>query len=213
VRARLTAGETITEKEGEVSVVQLANSGLETLQQTQPDLKTIADTMSAVSTIGSTAVKFLQGGQKLYAYLIGRIKKEDSEPEKRPVEIQPKEHVAVLIDINRRLLHDVAAFLDAQGVDANLIIVTNSPTYSSEVRFLDVDDPEEWETLVREFNKAVGTIKREVGTAKLHFFLSTPLPLAFGLGSVWGTVDEATVYHWQAGTYHPVMPISRRLRQ
>ncbi len=64
------------------------------------------------------------------------------------------------------------------------------------------------------FEHGSEAIKFAVGSAKLHVFLSIPLPAAFGLGSVRGTVDEsATIYHWQDNTYHPVLPITRALRQ
>lgn len=36
--------------------------------------------------------------------------------------------------------------------------------------------------------------------------------MAFGLGAVWGTVNDATVYHWENNTYYPVMKIDRKLR-
>jgi hypothetical protein len=65
---------------------------------------------------------------------------------------------------------------------------------------------------VQEFTATMNAIKHQLGGARVHIFLSTPLPLAFGLGSVWGTVDEATVYHWEKQTYYPAMKISRALR-
>jgi len=194
-----------------MNILQLAKDGLEAIQQIQPGIESTAKVATALTTIGSTGVKVLQQGKKLYTYLIGKFK--DDEAQERQTTIEPKEDVAILVDINRRLLQDVARYLDAQEIDANLIIVTNDPTYSSQIRFLDVEDPDEWESLVRDFNQAINIIKQAVGGARLHFFLSTPLPIAFGLGSVWGTVDKATVYHWESGTYHPVMKVSRQLRQ
>jgi hypothetical protein len=46
----------------------------------------------------------------------------------------------------------------------------------------------------------------------MRFFISAPMPIAFGIGSVWGTVDEATVYHWEKQTYYPVLHVTRELR-
>ncbi|MDY6876462.1 MAG: SAVED domain-containing protein [Chloroflexota bacterium] len=195
-----------------MDILQLAKDALEAIQQMQPGIESAAKVTTALTTIGSTGVKLLERGKNLYTYLVGRLKDGEAEKQK-PTTVEPKEDVAILVDINRRLLQDVAQYLHTQGIDANLIIVTNDPAYSSQVRFLSVEDSEEWETLVQDFNQAINVIKHTVGSARLHFFLSTPLPIAFGLGSVWGTVDEATVYHWERGTYHPVMNISRQLRQ
>lgn len=195
-----------------MDILQLAKDGLEAIQQIQPGIESTAKVATAITTVGSTGVKVLQQGKKLYIYLVGKFKKKE-EKKGEPTTIEPKEDVAILVDINRRLLQDVAQYLNTQDIDANLVIVTNDPAYSSQIRFLDVEDPEEWETLVRDFNQTINVIKHAVGSARLHFFLSTPLPIAFGLGSVWGTVGEATVYHWEKGTYHPVMKISRQLRQ
>lgn len=195
-----------------MDILQLAKDGLEAIEKIQPGMEATAKVATAITTIGSTGVKVLQQGKKLYTYLVGKFKDDEAE-EEQAATIEPKENVAILVDINRRLLQDVARYLDAQDIDANLVIVTNDPAYSSLIRFLDVEDPDEWESLVQDFNRAINVIKQAVGSARLHFFLSTPLPIAFGLGSVWGTVDEATVYHWENDTYHPVLKISRKLRQ
>jgi len=36
--------------------------------------------------------------------------------------------------------------------------------------------------------------------------------LAFGMGAVWGTVSEATFYHWGGKNYFPAVQIDRELR-
>lgn len=195
-----------------MNIVELAKAGMEIIQQVEPGVKSAAEVTTSLATIGTAVVKVLQKGKTLYTYFIGKRKDEETE-EPGSVEIMPKADVAVLVDINRRMLQDVANYLDGQGIDANLVIVTNDPAYSDKVRFLDAQAPDEWEELVQDFNSAIGIIKHAVGNARLHFFLSTPLALAFGLGSVWGTVDEATVYHWEEDTYQPSMKISRWLRQ
>lgn len=117
------------------------------------------------------------------------------------------------------MLQDVARYLDEQNLDADMLVVTNDPAYSDKVKFLDPNQPEEWTELVQEFTATMNAIKHQLGGAQVHIFLSTPLPLAFGLGAVWGTVDLATVYHYQEikkenrSTYYPAMKISRELRQ
>lgn len=193
-----------------MDVVMFTKEVLEAIQKIQPQLDAAAKVMTAATTIGSTVVQLVKQGKQLYTYLVG----EKPAPASKDEAVTPaaKDHVAILIDINRRMLADVTAYLQGQGIDANIFIVTNDPAYSSTIRFLDVHDPAEWEGIVKEFSETIGVIKRHVGKAQMHFFLSTPLPIAFGLGSVWGTVDEAVVYHWEGGTYHPTMTISRRLR-
>lgn len=193
-------------------IVTLAKEGMEIIQTVQPGLETAAKTATSLTTIGSTVVRALQMGKKLYTFIIGSSGDDAAEKESETT-ISAKQDVAVLVDINRRMLRDVAGFLEAREIDANLIVVTNDRDYGKKPIFLNPEDPGEWEELVREFHDAIASIKQEVGGARCHIFLSTPLSLAFGLGSVWGTVDNATVYHWEENTYHPSMKISRKLRQ
>ena len=193
-------------------------------EQIEPGIAAAAKVGSALGTVGTAGIKVIQKGRQFVTYWIERKKPKPEPAPKPPVsgevetvtdttKIVSKRDVAILIDINRRILVDVARYLDEQQIDADLLIVTNDPAYSDQIKFLPVQQPDEWEEMVQEFSGAMNAIKRAVGKANLHIFLSTPLPLAFGIGSVWGTVDEATVYHWEEGTYHPVMPISRALRQ
>ena len=192
-----------------MDIVTLAKNGIEFINQSQP----VLDATTKFFTFGSAAIELILKGGKLYAYFIGNQAKSDSEDGDSPIEIEAKPDIAILVDINRRMLVDVAQFLQEQEIDANLLLITNDSTYNEKLIFLDPAKPSEWEEIVKEFAMATGLIKRHVGNVRMHLFLSTPLPLAFGLGSVWGTVDNCTVYHWQDGTYHPVMPISRALRQ
>lgn len=192
-----------------MDVLTFTKTVFEAIQKIQPGLDSAAKVATSLTTIGTTVVQLLKHGRRLYTYFVGQ--RADA-GQGDVVEIVQKEDVVILIDINRRMLADVTTYMQTQKIDANLFIVTNDPLYSEQIQFLDASNPQEWEELVREFNEVIGIIKRYVGNARMHFFLSTPLPLAFALGSVWGTVDEATVYHWQNNSYHPVMPISRRLR-
>ena len=205
-------------------VFTITKDVLDAIQKLQPGLEAAAKAATSMTTVGGTVVQLVLQGKKLYTYLIGQNKKKDgaqassqvgepiSADEIDAAEIEATQDVAILVDINRRMLPDVMTFLEKQEIDANLFIVTNDPTYGSTIRFLEPEEPAEWTTLVQEFNEVMGVINRSVGNAQLHIFLSTPLALAFGLGAVWGTVDNATVYHWQDNTYHPAMEISRRLR-
>jgi hypothetical protein len=172
-----------------------------------------------LNAVGKAVVTVVKKGRQLITYLIKkREETEQGQPPGAPLTIT-RPHVAILVDINRRMLQDVARYLDEQNLDADLLIVTNDPAYGDKVKFLDPNKPEEWTALVQEFTATMNAIKHQLGGAQVHIFLSTPLPLAFGLGAVWGTVDLATVYHYQEikkenrSTYYPVMRISRELRQ
>ncbi|NUM45125.1 MAG: SAVED domain-containing protein [Anaerolineales bacterium] len=207
-----------------MTLLDLAQNVTTFFEQIEPGVTAAVKVGTALGPVGSAGIKVIQKGKQFITYWIERQKPKPEPTPKRSgssgletvkdtTKIVTKQDVAILIDINRRMLVDVAQYLDEKQIDADLLIVTNDPAYSGQIKFLPVNQPEEWVEMVREFNGAMNAIKREVGKANLHLFLSTPLPLAFGIGSVWGTVDEATVYHWEAGTYHPVMPITRALRQ
>jgi len=192
--------------------VTIANHGLLIIQQAAAEVERQTTGVVDLGTRGNTNVKLLQQGKQLHTYLFSLQQADHARHEATAV-IKAAQDVAVLVDVNRRILLDVARYLDEQKIEATLIIVTNDPDYSKQTPFLDVETPSVWTELVQEFNSAITHIKHFTGSARFHFFLSTPLPLAFGLGAVWGTVEEATVYHYEKNTYHPVMKISRELRQ
>jgi hypothetical protein len=200
---------------------------LEIFQQVEPGLASAVKVGGSLGTVGVATVKVVQKGQKLITYWIERAKTTKATApvlppaEKPAAQVAPvpmdeaittKKHVAILVDINRRALQDVAGFLAQKGMDADLFIVTNDPLYGSQVKSLDERDPLEWVQIVQEFNTAINAVKHAVGHVDIHIFLSTPVALAFGLGCTWGTVSEATVYHWNGKGYVPLMPISRDLR-
>jgi hypothetical protein len=191
----------------------LAQAALALIQQAAPGMTITADALTLLGVAKNVAVQIVKKGRQLVTYLITHRQDEatGATPEKKLA--LTKRNVAILVDINRRMLMDVAAFLEQQKIDAELLLVTNDPAYGSQVKFISPEQPADWEELVREFNATMNEIKHALGGVRVHIFLSTPLPLAFGLGSVWGTVDEATVYHWEKQNYYPVMKISRELRQ
>jgi hypothetical protein len=198
-------------------LLPLVKDALTALQQADPSLSALVSAGTILNAVGKAAVTVVKKGAQLITYLIARREDEQQEPSEPLAITRP--HVAILVDINRRMLQDVARYLDEQNLDADLLIVTNDPAYGDKVKFLDPNRPEEWTALVQEFTATMNAIKHQLGGAQVHIFLSTPLPLAFGLGAVWGTVDLATVYHYQEikkenrSTYYPVMKISRELRQ
>jgi hypothetical protein len=203
-----------------MNILQLVKDGLALIQELEPGLTAAVKAGSALGTMGSAVVKVVQKGQRLITYVISR--REGQEPaEPQPQEIVPigddepmvtKPDVAVVVDVSRRILRDVARYLDDEDIDADIILLTNDPQYGDVPEFISADDSDMWIEMVQDFHRGMSRVKREVGAARVHIFLGTPLPLAYGMGTVWGTVDEATVYHWENNTYHPVMPISRVLR-
>ncbi len=66
-------------------------------------------------------------------------------------------------------------------------------------------DPAVW--VVDAFGARAGG-KRSAGTS----VYVRHIPLAFGMGAVWGTVSEATFYHWGGKNYFPAVQIDRELR-
>lgn len=196
---------------------------LDTIKILQANEAALSAGASAV-TLGAAAVRVFEKGRELITYHITDAESEQvqvpalggplgASPDGKPF----KQDVAIVVDINRRLLPDVAAYLQEQQIDADLFFVTNNLTYAFKSKALDVNDPEEWKEVVQEFNAVMEQLKVHVKRRRIHIFMSVPLPIAFGMGAVWGTVDVATVYHYQGSeqepsTYYPVMKISRALR-
>jgi hypothetical protein len=204
-----------------MSILQTVKDGLELIQELEPGLTSAVKAGGALGTMGSAVVKLYQRGKHLITYVISRRGDEELEPGTQQ-DIEPipdgepmvrKSDVAVVVDVSRRMLRDVARYLDSQNIDADIILLTNDPEYGDTAKFLDVQEPASWAEVVKDFHRGMSRVKREIGTPQVHIFIGAPLPLAFGMGAVWGTVDEATVYHWDGKTYHPVMPITRELRR
>jgi hypothetical protein len=200
-----------------MSAVELAKEILTFFTKIQPGMEGISDTGTVIAASGKAVLYVIDKGARLVAYLLTRANKSTepvSQRRKRSSPIKVKPDVAIIVDINRRSLSDVAAYLDENHIDADIVIITNDPTYQSKSVFLDPAEQEDWECMVREFSKVMDGIKHTVGGARLHIFLSTPNALAFAMGAVRGLVDENTVvYHWEKQTYFPVVTLSRQLRQ
>lgn len=113
--------------------------------------------------------------------------------------------VAIVVDIARPTIKDVAHYLDEIDLPANFILLQHAAD-----AFLDAT--KRWDGFVNAFSQTMNKSKHTFTGAQSHFFLAAPGALLFGLGTIWGTVDEAVVYHYESGTYHPVLAISRKLR-
>ena len=121
--------------------------------------------------------------------------------------VRSKLNMAVVIDIARPSLRNVATYLDDQNMDVNFVVFR----HAEPGKFFKTDD--DWQAIGITFGDVMARIKREFDMAKLHFFLAGPGSLLFAMGCIWGTVDDATIYHYENNTYHPVLPISRSLRE
>ncbi len=203
-----------------MKIEHIANDILEFFQQIEPGTTAMLKVGSAVGVAGKYGVAVYQKGKQFVTYIVTKINKKQPETLPSPITLEPvanfnqlvsKQDVAILIDINRRMLMDVSRHLDKNKIDADLIIITNDEKYSSEIKFLQDDKPEEWEEIVRDFSKVINAVKFSVGQANVHIFMSVPLPVAFGLGSVSGTVDNANIYHYHNG-YYKVLETKRLLR-
>lgn len=192
------------------SYVQLVVEALRFFEHVKPGVEGLAVTGSAVMSAAKASGYLIQRGAKSLSVLIARPKKEVKKKNAAPA--LSKKNVAIVVDINNRIVANVEAFLKSKKLDADMIVITNDASYSDEIGQLDVRKPKEWQALAQEFKTHSQKIKRLVGGATVHIFMAVPVPLAFGLGAVWGTVDDAIVYHWQNSTYHPVMKIERSLR-
>jgi hypothetical protein len=118
-----------------------------------------------------------------------------------------KLNIAVVIDIARPALRNVAAYLDNQGIDANFVVFR----HAEPGQFFSVHD--NWQQLAITFGDVMDRIKREFNGVKIHFFMAGPGALLFSMGCIWGTVDEAVIYHYENNTYHAVLSTTRELRQ
>jgi hypothetical protein len=205
--------------------VQFVLEAVKAFEAMKPGMEGMVTAGALLSAGAKGSVYVVQKGAKLISYLIKRGGKKKAAPKektaargKKTVKAaieEPqitKEDVAIVVDISRRALVDVAAFLDKQKIDADIVMVTNDAAYGPDVKFLDANSEAEWLDVVREFVSMMNKIKRVRGGARVHIFLAAPLPLVFAMGAVWGTVDEASVYHWEQNTYHKVVNISRGLR-
>jgi hypothetical protein len=143
--------------------------------------------------------------------LVGQLRPkvtwQDSPQQADGADIIAKLNVAVVVDIARPAVRDVGRYLDEIEMDANFLLLQNAMPD----KFLSPED--KWDDFITAFAQTMDNIKHTFSGARLHFFLSAPGALIFGLGCIWGTVDEAEVYHYQSGVYYPVITISRQLRR
>ncbi|MCC6607990.1 MAG: SAVED domain-containing protein [Anaerolineae bacterium] len=120
--------------------------------------------------------------------------------------IVSKLDMVVIVDVARSATGNAAQYLDTRGVSANFVLLRHVQPGA----FFSVND--NWQQLIITFGEVMDQVKREFAGAHLHFFMAGPGALLFSMGCVWGTVDEAVVYHYEESTYHPVLKTSREMR-
>jgi hypothetical protein len=194
----------------------------EFMREYQPVLDSTIKFGTSAYTIGSSLVKVLQQGKHLATIAVGKkkaVRKSKSDKKttsrarsKESGQITVKKDVAIVVEISRPAVRDAVSFLKKKKKDANLVVITPAREPGEPIHGLDSGKPKLWSEVVEEFSTAIDAIKNEMGSVHMHIFLATPVVLAFGLGTVWGTVDEATIYHWDGKSYQRVLEIKRELR-
>lgn len=124
----------------------------------------------------------------------------------KPNELIPRLDTAIVVDIARPAVANVAQYLDEEQVEANFIVLRHA-----ENRFLTAQD--EWALMIQGFSAAMNQFSRRLVGSRAHFFLAGPGAMLFGLGCIWGTVSEAAVYHYENNRYYHVFDVSRELRR
>jgi len=200
---------------------QLAMEAIKAFEAMKPGIEGALATGTLLTSTAKASIYVVQKGAKMISYLITRRKKEPAKAKTkaarkpRPASkvreeaLVTKKDVAIIIDINRRSLTQVAEYLETKNIDADFILITNDPAYSDQIKMLKSKNPREWEAILKDLALQMTKIQKTVGSAKLHIFQSTPVALSFGLGCVWGTVHPATIYHYEEGTYYPVLQVKR----
>lgn len=118
-----------------------------------------------------------------------------------------KPDLAVIISLAPRpglIGHDVATYFDKRGdIDAHFFILQ-----SNQNALLDPKVP--WDASVQLYHRTLTKIRHIAQSTRVHIFLSAPSPFIFAAGAVWGTVDNAVLYHRQ-DDYYAVVNINRTL--
>lgn len=200
---------------------QLAMEALKAFEAMKPGLEGALTAGTLLTGASKASIYVVNKGAKMISYLITRGKK--TTPRTKPnaarkPRTQPtgqlealvtKKDVAIVIDINKRTLLQVAEYLESKKIDADFIVITNDPTYGDQIKLLKSKNLKEWEAVLKDFALHMTKVQKAVGRANVHIFQSTPVALAFGLGCVWGTVQPGTIYHYEDGTYYPVLQVKR----
>lgn len=125
----------------------------------------------------------------------------------RDIPIVNKKALAIVIDLTKRpIMEDVCRYLeDSAGLDANFLLC-QAPNGKRHI------DPGNWNNFPKTFFKLIQDELSLGRATEYHIFVSAPGTIAFGLGAMWATVKDATIYHLDKNSYLPAIQISRELQ-
>jgi hypothetical protein len=147
---------------------------------------------SDLQTAWDATKLFVWAGKQLKAWVESR-QPGAAEAKAKPARKAKRRDVAIVVRISRLNVEDVRAFLAARKIDADLVVISNSP--SDQVVHLP-NDAEAWEELVREFYAAFTKIQAETGARRFHLFLAAPAALGFAMGCTMSTLYDVHLYQW-----------------
>jgi NACalpha-BTF3-like transcription factor len=182
-------------------------------ENVKPAVEGLSATGTVLASTASVTVSVIKNGAKMFSYLIKRPEKKTA---KKKADKTGKlditsEDIAIVVDIAQPILENVGAYLKENKIDADVVLVTNREKYSDKPLFLKLDESE-WEKVVSDFVNIMYEVRRSSTGCRIHIFSSAPVPISFAIGAMWGTVQNATLYHWQDDQYHPVIRVRRDIR-
>lgn len=178
----------------------------------KPALEGLTATGTVIASTASVTISVIKNGAKMFSYLIKRPEKKTTGQKTHSGNLDiSSDDIAIVVDIAQPILENVGAYLQAHKIEADVVLVTNREKYSDKPLFLKLDEAE-WEQVVRDFVDIMYEVRRSSAGRKIHIFSSAPVPISFAIGAMWGTVQNATLYHWQDDNYHPVVHVRRDIR-
>jgi NACalpha-BTF3-like transcription factor len=179
----------------------------------KPAVEGLSATGTVLASTASVTVSVIKNGAKMFSYLIKRPEKKKGKKKTASGSLDiTKKDIAIVVDIAQPILENVRIYLEKKKIDADVVLVTNRAKYSDKPLFLNADSEKEWEQVVGDFVDIMYEVRRSSAGCKIHVFSSAPVPVSFAIGAMWGTVQNAILYHWQNDTYNPVIRVRRDIR-
>jgi NACalpha-BTF3-like transcription factor len=178
----------------------------------KPAVEGLSATGTVIASTASVTISVIKNGAKMFSYLIKRPEKKSSTKKAKSGNLDiSSDDIAIVVDIAQPILENVGVYLKEHKIDADVVLVTNREKYSDKPLFLKLDETE-WEKVVSDFVDIMYEVRRSSAGRKIHIFSSAPVPISFAIGAMWGTVQNATLYHWQDDAYHAVIRVRRDIR-
>ena len=180
----------------------------------KPAMEGVVAAGTVIASTASVTISVVKKGATLLSYLIKPPEKNAGRKKKTSagrLDITSPD-VAIVVDISQPILERVGAYLKKKRIKADVLLVTNRLKYSDRPEFLDAKSERDWEAVVQDFADVMYEVRRAGKAARVHIFLAAPLPLTFAMGAVWGTVENAILYHWDGEAYSPVFKVNQALR-